>query len=286
MYTGGDQRQVEHDEHLRAHRAAYLRLFQTDLAHDGEVALVVIALGELLVVHDQHRGHDEQQPEEHAEEEQPAVHAVNVVALLLAHVDKHAIDARVLGKAREQIVLLEDGFKVHRLGNVEGDLMDDRRGRAIVDLPLPPVQFLQRVHVGRHEGEDVPVKAIVAAGEGGHHIHVAGVERLKLQTQQFDTVAIVGEQVDLAGFQHVVAPREAVEVLQRHAAECHQFAGIEVRGIIEDHLTVAQQAGEFLFHIVDAVSAVQPLSASQSSMTALTSSRRSRSQSCTAISRG
>ena len=232
MYAGGDQRQVEHNQYLRAHRAADLRLFQTDLAHDGEVALVVIALGELLVVHDQHCGHDEQKPEEDAEEEQPAVHAVNVVALLLAHIDAHALDPRALGKAREQIVLTEDILKVHRLGDVEGDLMDDRRGRAIIDLLLPPVQFLQRGHVGRHEGDDVSVEAIVAAGEGGHQVHVAGVERLKLQTQQFDTVAIVGEQVDLAGFQYVVAPREAVEVLQRHAAERHQLAGIKVLGIV------------------------------------------------------
>lgn len=63
-----DERQEEHEQHLRADGRLDLLRRHADLLHDAEAPAVVIALGDLLVVDDEHRRKQEHEPEEKAEE--------------------------------------------------------------------------------------------------------------------------------------------------------------------------------------------------------------------------
>ena len=69
MQAGGSQRQEEHGKHLRRDRALDLCGRHPHLLQDAEALLILIAFGDLLVIHDEHGRHQKQGSEEDAEEE-------------------------------------------------------------------------------------------------------------------------------------------------------------------------------------------------------------------------
>ena len=73
MQPGEQQRQEEHRQKLRVYAAADLGLCHTDLLHDLEPLRILIALGKLLIVDDEHRRADEHEAECNSEEEQTAI---------------------------------------------------------------------------------------------------------------------------------------------------------------------------------------------------------------------
>lgn len=74
MDTGGDKRQEKYHKNLGADGLFHLIAAHADLLHDFKTALIVIPFGDLFVIHNQNRSHDEQDPKENAEEEQTAVY--------------------------------------------------------------------------------------------------------------------------------------------------------------------------------------------------------------------
>ena len=69
---------------LRIDASADLAPRHADVLHDGKACLILITLGELLVVDDEHGGEDEHDAEQDAEREHAGVVAVEVGAVLLA----------------------------------------------------------------------------------------------------------------------------------------------------------------------------------------------------------
>ena len=66
------QGQEEHQQHLTADGGADLPGTHAHLLHDAEPVVILIALADLFVVDDQHRGHQEQAPQEDAKEQEAA----------------------------------------------------------------------------------------------------------------------------------------------------------------------------------------------------------------------
>lgn len=79
--TGGNERQEKHREDLGIDASADVFPGHTHLLHNGKPGLVLVALGNLLVVDNQHRRKDEHDAQKDAQEEQSAVHAVQVSPL-------------------------------------------------------------------------------------------------------------------------------------------------------------------------------------------------------------
>ena len=73
MQSGEQQRKEEHRQKLRVYAASYLGLCHADLLHDLEPLRILIALGKLLVVDDEHRRAAEHEAECNSEEEQAAI---------------------------------------------------------------------------------------------------------------------------------------------------------------------------------------------------------------------
>ena len=57
------------------------------LAHDGKAPLVLVALRDLLVVDDEHGGHQKDHTEEDSQEEEGAVDGVELLPVLLPALD-------------------------------------------------------------------------------------------------------------------------------------------------------------------------------------------------------
>ena len=76
------QRQEEYHQHLRVDAAADIALRHANLAHDGKARLILVALGHLLVVDDQHRSGGKYQAQHDPQKQQPAVHAVIIGGFL------------------------------------------------------------------------------------------------------------------------------------------------------------------------------------------------------------
>ena len=70
------QRDEEHPQHLRIDGGFDLPVVHANLLQNIELRLVVIAFGNLLEVNYKHRYRKEQHSEEHAQEQQPAIHGV------------------------------------------------------------------------------------------------------------------------------------------------------------------------------------------------------------------
>ena len=129
------QRQGEHRQQLAVDAPAYVALGHAHLLHDVEPALVLIALGQLLVVDDGRRREDKHDAQHDAQEEQPAVGTVEVrpVGGFGLHADAHV---PVTADARQIVV--------QRILQV---------GRHAVDVPL--LVFRQ-----------IGVKGVVPCGRG------------------------------------------------------------------------------------------------------------------------
>ena len=84
------------EQHLRADGRLDLLRRHADLLHDAEAPAVVIALGDLLVVDDEHRRKQEHEPEEKAEEQKAAVRAAQRGIAIGAHIGR-VIHVRRLG---------------------------------------------------------------------------------------------------------------------------------------------------------------------------------------------
>ena len=84
MQPRRQQGQEEHQQDLSPDGGAHLPAAHAYLLHDLIAALILIALGDLLVVDDEHRGHQEQQSQEDAQEQEAAVHCVEFLRHLLA----------------------------------------------------------------------------------------------------------------------------------------------------------------------------------------------------------
>ena len=76
MQRSHEQRQEKHQQYLFVDGAFDLFLAHAHLLHDAEPVVILIALADLFVVDDQHRGHQEQAPQEDAKEQEAAVHGV------------------------------------------------------------------------------------------------------------------------------------------------------------------------------------------------------------------
>ena len=77
MHTCRHQRQEEYDKYLRVYRASDFLVTHPYVLHYFETRLILAAFRKLLVIHDQHCGHDEKQPQEYADEKQPRkIHTV------------------------------------------------------------------------------------------------------------------------------------------------------------------------------------------------------------------
>ena len=92
------QGQEEYQQHLTADGGADLPGTHAHLLHDLIAALVLISLGNLLVVDDEYRGQQEQQPQKHAQEQEAAVHGVQVHSVVLMADD----GVHVIGVRRQQ----------------------------------------------------------------------------------------------------------------------------------------------------------------------------------------
>ena len=82
MKTRKTQRQEEYHQHLRVDAAADIALRHANLAHDGKARMILVALGHLLVIDDQHRGGGKYQTQHNSQKQQPAVHAVIISGFL------------------------------------------------------------------------------------------------------------------------------------------------------------------------------------------------------------
>ncbi len=76
------QGQEEHRQQLRIDALADVFPGHAHLLHDFEALLVLIALGNLLVIDDQYRGKEEHDAQQNAQEEESAVGAVEIIAVL------------------------------------------------------------------------------------------------------------------------------------------------------------------------------------------------------------
>ncbi len=74
-----------------------LLLAHAHLLEDEEARLVLIALGHLLVVDDEHHGHDEDAAQKEGDEEEPAVDGVEIYPVYLLMVGPEAKATHVLG---------------------------------------------------------------------------------------------------------------------------------------------------------------------------------------------
>ena len=68
--------QEEHHQDLAVDGSLDLPPLEADLLHDLEPLAILVPFGNLLVVDDEYRRHQEQHPQEHAQEEEAAVHVV------------------------------------------------------------------------------------------------------------------------------------------------------------------------------------------------------------------
>ena len=237
MHARGNQRQEEHGQQLGVDVPSDVLLGHAHLLHDPEAVLILVALGHLLVVDNEHGGKEKHDAQRDAQEEQPAVGAIVVVAVLRA-----ALDAEAHGPfARSVQALTKPVPHVVPDGNLH---------------------LVLRMHV--HAVEPLHVQQLVApgvgqAGEGlenrlevrhdedqvGEHVHGrAAVHRegVKLLHDAQTCAAEDGELVRpvrvargvdqrLARVQHLVGPRKGVVVLQRDEVQ-HPHVAVDLDGIV------------------------------------------------------
>ena len=70
-----NQRQEEYRKHLRMNRVLNLLMRHSNLLHNLISLLVIVSFGNLLVVNNQHRCHNEQYAKEDTDEKEPAIQA-------------------------------------------------------------------------------------------------------------------------------------------------------------------------------------------------------------------
>ena len=160
------QGEKEHGPHLAPDGGAHLLLAHANLLHDGKALLVLVAFGNLLIVDDEHRGHQEEEAQEKAQEQQTAVDTVYLqLAILLAFaVNRQGPDAgdfSVLPVVRLAVTLRHgfDGFVIgiqNLLVAGPGDIQVELpfhvlRHVSVVELLL--VQRLQGVFIGHHQAQ-------------------------------------------------------------------------------------------------------------------------------------
>ena len=75
MDPGCHQRQEKHRQDLRPDGLLHLVVAHAHILQDGESLLILVAFRDLLVIHDKDGRHQEQDPQEDADEEQPGINA-------------------------------------------------------------------------------------------------------------------------------------------------------------------------------------------------------------------
>ena len=202
---GRDQkRREEHHEQLAVDRSADLRLRQADLLHDLEAGAVLVALGHLLVVHDEHGAHHEEDAQEDAEEEEAAVEAVHLLLAFRArgdHVQVPVTDVFPLagGAARFHGVGAVQPARARGAGRDDVQIAGVGQLQAAVDLLL----------VGAVEVEQT-LEIEVAAGvaEGGFLRRVEILQRRGVRQDEDDHGLVQRERV--AEGEGLELPRDGV----------------------------------------------------------------------------
>ena len=237
MYARGDQRQEEHGQQLGIDAPSDVPLGHAHLLHDLEAVLILVALGHLLVVDDEHGGKEEHDAQRDAQEEQPAVGAVEVIAVLRAALDV--------------VAHVPAAGCVQALAQLAVQLTPDRNLHVVLRMhvhAVEPLHIQQLVAPGVGQaGEGLENRLEVRHDEDqmGEHVHgrtAVHREGIKLLHDAQLRAAEDGELVRpvgvargidqrLAGVQHLICARKAVVVLQGDEVE-HPHVAVNVYGIV------------------------------------------------------
>ena len=231
------QRRKEHDQNLHIDAAADLPLFQAHLPHDAKAFPVLVALGDLLVVDNQHRGHQEHKAQKHPKEEEAAVHGVEVLPVLRlgVHAKPLPLDAVVPGKAA--VVRVSDGRAPRCLFLVAAVGVDlTEPGQEGLVLPQGPgavvFKFLQRVRIRQDDvvhHAQIHVSAAQAEGFGRGRGAEAHDLLAALPTEDKAHIAhkavAAGDQQLVLGKAHLLSG-ELVVVLRRQQNQDPVAAGV------------------------------------------------------------
>ena len=212
------QRQEEHREHLGIDALANLLFGHAHLLHDFKPGLVLISLGNLLVVHNQHSGKDKHNSQQDAQEEQATIQAVEAAALLSPALHQNAELLLRFGKRFQSLVQTVPNLY---LGIILG----------LYIISIKPVEF----HNGdgaavadgsAHEGADYLLHVRHKNVHGGKYLGGVNAIVLKIRNLLFDGqglgifngngIPVIwgfgGVDKGLAGLQGFVFPHEAVVV--------------------------------------------------------------------------
>ena len=75
MHPRHHQRQEKYQQHLAVNGAFHLPAAHAHLLHDLKPRPILVALGDLLVIHDQHRGKQAHQSQDNAQKQQSPAHS-------------------------------------------------------------------------------------------------------------------------------------------------------------------------------------------------------------------
>ena len=159
-----DEGQEEHRPHLTADGRADLLAAHAHLLHDVEALLVLISLGNLFVIDDEDGGHQEEQPQKDAQEEQTAV--CGIEALFLGRPGGCGVRdlLGLAGELGQLVIKIHHRLLICPVGKVHGELPVEL-SLAVVHLQLPLEEVFQGAIVGHHQ-DQLPVR-VGRMGAGG-----------------------------------------------------------------------------------------------------------------------